>query len=47
MSGYNEMCVLTATVLALFAIFTFCAAVRKKLDPSIAQGSLPFSDSSS
>lgn len=33
MGGYNNMCVLTATALALFAIFTFSAALRKKLDP--------------
>lgn len=47
MGGYNEMCLLIATAPALFAIFTFSAAVRKKRDPSIAQGPLLDRDSSS
>lgn len=47
MGGCNEMCVLIATAPALFAIFTFSAAVRKKLGPSIAQGPLPGRDDGS
>jgi len=44
---YKEMCALTATAPAPFAIFFFSAAVRKKLDPSVAQGLLLGSNSGS
>lgn len=47
MCGYDEMCVFTATVPALFTIFTFSAAVRKKPDLCIAWGPLPGRDSGS